>query len=59
MACLLELDDGANSRVLRLAAKKMAELIEQQRSITQLQMQLEIWLFEHCAKSDTANPFPK
>lgn len=59
MACLLELNDGADSRALRLAAIKMTELTEQQRCITQLQMQLETWLFEHCAKSDSANPYLK
>ncbi|MAZ88851.1 MAG: hypothetical protein CL693_14540 [Cellvibrionaceae bacterium] len=59
MACLLELNDGADSRALRLATIKMGELIEQQRCITQLQMQLESWLFEHCAKSDSVNSFLK
>jgi len=57
MACLLELNERADSRALRLAIQKMAELIERQRSITQLQAHLETWLFEHCVKPEATRFF--
>ncbi len=52
MACLLELNERADGRGLRLAAQKLAELIERQRCITRLQTHLETRLFEHCAKPE-------
>lgn len=52
MACLLELNEGADSRALRLAANKMAELMKRQRSITRLQAHLEAWLYEYCGKPE-------
>ena len=53
MACLLELNEGADSRALHLAANKMAELIKRQKSITRLQAHLEVWLYEYCGKPET------
>ena len=50
--CLLQLNDGADEKVLQLVIVKMTELTQQQRSIARLQEFLETWMFEYGVNAD-------
>jgi hypothetical protein len=54
---LVDLDEfiQCETKALHLACSKMTELIQQQRTISQLQEHLETWIFEYCFKTVNKN----
>ena len=50
--CLLDLNERADARALRLASTKLTELIQQQRCIVKLQAHLEVWLFKYYLQTE-------